>query len=56
MGITQNTIYKVWKRFKEGVGAKWKSGSGRPAVNVPSKQANKMIRDLEERWGLTGKK
>ena len=44
MGIAQNTIYRVLRRFEEGVGDKRKSGSGRPSVELPPKQANKMIK------------
>ena len=40
MGIAQNTICRVLRRFKEGVGAKRKSGSGRLAGKLPPKQAN----------------
>ena len=44
MVIAQNAIYRVLRRFEEGVGAKRKSGSGRPAAKLPPKQANKMIK------------
>ena len=43
MGIVQNTILR---RFKEGCGAKKKSGSGRPAFKLPAKQAKKMIKEI----------
>ena len=58
MGIAQNTIYRVFRRFEEGVGVKRKSWSGRPAVKLPSKQANKMTKKIlskvgshRQKWG-----
>ena len=40
MGIAKNTIYRVLRRFEEEFGAKRKFETGRPAVNLPPKQAN----------------
>ena len=39
-------MYRVLRRFEEGVGAKRKSGSGRPGVKLPPKQANKNIKEI----------
>ena len=46
MGIAQNTIYRVFRRVEEGVGAKRKSVSGRPDVKLPPKQANPIIKEI----------
>ena len=53
MGIAQNTIYRVLRRFEEGVGAKRKSGSGRPTVKLPPKQVNKMIKEILSNVGVS---
>ena len=39
-------MYRVLRWVEEGVGAKRKSGSGRPAVKLPPKQANTMIKEI----------
>ena len=53
MGIAQKTIYRLLRMcFKEGVGAKRKSGSGRPSVQLPPKQANKMIKEILSKLGV----
>ena len=49
----QNTIYRVLRRCEEGVGAKRKSGSGRPAVKLPPKQANKIIKEILSKIGVS---
>ena len=53
MGIAQNTIYRVLRRFEEEVGAKRKSWSGRPAVKLPPKQANNMIKEILSKDGVS---
>ena len=53
MGIVLNTIYRLLRRFEEGVGAKRKSGSGRQAVKLPPKQANKMIDKILSKVGVS---
>ena len=53
MGIAQNIIYRVLGRFEERVGTKRKSGSGRPAVKLPPKQANKMIKEILSKVGVS---
>ena len=41
------------RRFEEGVGAKRKSGSGRPTVKLPPKQVNKMIKEILSNVGVS---
>ena len=41
------------RRFEEGVGAKRKSGSGRPSVQLPPKLANKMIKEILSKVGVS---
>ena len=53
ISLQSKTPYRVFRRFKEGVGAKRKSGSGRPAVKLPPKQANKMIKEILSKVGVS---
>ena len=53
MGIAQNTMYRVFRRFEEGVGAKRKSGAGKLAVKLPPKQAIKMIKEILSKVGVS---
>ena len=53
MRIAQNTIYRVLRRFEEGVGAIRKSGSGRPAVKLSPKRTNKMIKEILSKVGVS---
>ena len=53
MGIAQNTIYRVLRRFEEGVGAKRKSESERPAVKLPPKPANTNIKEILSKVGVS---
>ena len=52
MGKGQNTVYRVLRRFEEGVGVKRKSGSGRTTAKLPLKQANKMIKEILSKVGV----
>ena len=54
MGIAQNIIYRVLRRVEEGVGAKRKSGSVRPADKLPPQQANTMIKEILSKVEVPG--